>query len=143
MEYESRRDSDDAYHEMHNVRLGRSEDVLKIEVSDCAHRQRSDMRVALHLHSMLTQICFTSGHAHLLLHPGASIRPVAANVILAHHAGSVRLHAVGLAPHQHEAENTLLAKKSAASETTIVATAASVMRDAGAGALTMDCVSVT
>ena len=31
MEYESRRDADDAYHEMHNKRLGR-DDVLKIEV---------------------------------------------------------------------------------------------------------------
>ena len=31
VEYESRRDADDAYHEMHNKRLGR-EDVLKIEV---------------------------------------------------------------------------------------------------------------
>ena len=31
MEYESRRDADDAYHEMHNKRIGR-DDVLKIEV---------------------------------------------------------------------------------------------------------------
>ena len=31
MEYESRRDADDAYHEMHNKRLGR-DDILKIEV---------------------------------------------------------------------------------------------------------------
>ena len=31
VEYESRRDADDAYHEMHNTRLGR-DDVLKIEV---------------------------------------------------------------------------------------------------------------
>lgn len=31
MEYESRRDADDAYHEMHNMRIGR-DDVLKIEV---------------------------------------------------------------------------------------------------------------
>ena len=32
VEYESRRDADDAYHEMHNKRIGR-DDVLKIEVS--------------------------------------------------------------------------------------------------------------
>lgn len=33
MEYESRRDADDAYHEMHNKRIGR-DDLLKIEVSN-------------------------------------------------------------------------------------------------------------
>ena len=33
VEYESRRDSDDAYHEMHNKRIGRDRDEqLKIEV---------------------------------------------------------------------------------------------------------------
>ena len=32
MEYESRRDADDAYHEMHNKRIGR-DDLLKIEVT--------------------------------------------------------------------------------------------------------------
>lgn len=31
MEYEDRRDADDAYHDMHNKRIGR-DDVLKIEV---------------------------------------------------------------------------------------------------------------
>lgn len=33
MEYESRRDADDAYYEMHGRRIGR-DDILKIEVSD-------------------------------------------------------------------------------------------------------------
>ncbi|KAI9740950.1 MAG: hypothetical protein M1818_004556 [Claussenomyces sp. TS43310] len=33
VEYESRRDADDAYHEMHNKRIGR-DDLLKIEVRD-------------------------------------------------------------------------------------------------------------
>lgn len=32
VEYEDRRDADDAYHDMHNKRIGR-DDVLKIEVS--------------------------------------------------------------------------------------------------------------
>lgn len=31
MEYEDRRDADEAYHDMHNKRMGR-DDVLKIEV---------------------------------------------------------------------------------------------------------------
>jgi hypothetical protein len=33
VEYESRRDADEAYHEMHNKRIGR-DDMLKIEVFD-------------------------------------------------------------------------------------------------------------
>lgn len=32
VEYEDRRDADDAYHDMHNKRIGR-DDILKIEVS--------------------------------------------------------------------------------------------------------------
>lgn len=36
VEYESRRDADDAYHEMHNKRLGR-DDILKIEVRYSPH----------------------------------------------------------------------------------------------------------
>ena len=36
VEYESRRDADDAYYEMHNKRLGR-DDILKIEVSLSTH----------------------------------------------------------------------------------------------------------
>jgi len=31
VEYEDRRDADDAYHDMHNKRIGR-DDILKIEV---------------------------------------------------------------------------------------------------------------
>lgn len=39
MEYESRRDADDAYHEMHNKRIGR-DDLLKIEVSDAVTSEK-------------------------------------------------------------------------------------------------------
>jgi hypothetical protein len=39
VEYESRRDADDAYHEMHNKRIGR-DDVLKIEVSQDNNNNR-------------------------------------------------------------------------------------------------------
>jgi hypothetical protein len=40
VEYESRRDADDAYHEMHNKRIGR-DDVLKIEVRSAANTIQS------------------------------------------------------------------------------------------------------
>ena len=39
VEYEDRRDSDDAYHEMHNKRIGR-DDVLKIEVRPTSRPHR-------------------------------------------------------------------------------------------------------
>ncbi len=38
VEYEDRRDADDAYHDMHNKRMGR-DDILKIEVSFLAASQ--------------------------------------------------------------------------------------------------------
>ena len=61
MEYENRRDADDAYHEMHNKRIGR-DDLLKIEVCPCG------MAVERRLH--LTR---TSGLVRHRLLRGASI----------------------------------------------------------------------
>ena len=43
MEYESRRDADDAYHEMHNKRIGRDE-MLKIEVGISADRRKLSLK---------------------------------------------------------------------------------------------------
>ncbi len=60
VEYESRRDADDAYHEMHNKRLGR-DDVLKIEVCGTAQVSMTTRAGLSYLHS---------GHVHLLLRPG-------------------------------------------------------------------------
>ena len=62
MEYESRRDADDAYHEMHNKRIGR-DDLLKIEVPIPARQAR------LHNSANLNP----SGPVRHLQHPGALI----------------------------------------------------------------------
>ena len=64
MEYESRRDADDAYHEMHNKRLGR-DDVLKIEVRGS---------VKYHYESKADSLF--SGPVRHLQHPGVLILAV-------------------------------------------------------------------
>jgi hypothetical protein len=69
VEYESRRDADEAYHEMHNKRIGR-DDLLKIEVSKIgpiAPTRNSDINSGLELL-----------HQHL----GASTLAVIANAAL-------------------------------------------------------------
>jgi hypothetical protein len=48
VEYEDRRDADDAYHDMHNKRIGR-DDVLKIEVCLGRHRQFNQTSVLIPL----------------------------------------------------------------------------------------------
>lgn len=57
VEYESRRDADDAYHEMHNKRIGR-DDLLKIEVCRTVHKgfaRKADTRL-VGPHSSLRQL---------------------------------------------------------------------------------------
>lgn len=85
VEYESRRDADDAYHEMHNKRIGR-DDVLKIEVS---------------FHPTLTYVLwlethlFISGLALLHRRHGASIPGVTA-------VGNALPHVAVTALHLHD-----------------------------------------
>ncbi len=62
MEYESRRDADDAYHEMHNKRIGR-DDLLKIEVP--IPLRQAGLRYKANL--------YASGPVRHLQHPGALI----------------------------------------------------------------------
>lgn len=82
MEYESRRDADDAYHEMHNKRIGR-DDLLKIEAS------------TLNLPKNKLNINGYSGLAHHLLHLGALTPVEIVNMCQAddaHHAVVAVLH---------------------------------------------------
>ena len=72
MEYESRRDADDAYHEMHNKRIGR-DDLLKIEVR---------ILKLFHLHDNANCIS-TSGLVHHLRQAGASMQAVRHAVVSA------------------------------------------------------------
>ena len=73
VEYESRRDADDAYHEMHNKRIGR-DDVLKIEVN----------RFFRFFERIATTDKSHSGHVLLHRPPGVSIRAAIA-AVTAHH----------------------------------------------------------
>lgn len=83
VEYESRRDADDAYHEMHNKRIGR-DDLLKIEVKPPCH----SLSVPIILN-------MTSGLALRLLHLGALIQAVTADVTVARPAVAA-LHLPGV-----------------------------------------------
>lgn len=103
VEYESRRDADDAYHEMHNKRIGR-DDLLKIEV--CSSRY-------------FCSICpnfFPSGLVLHLLLPGGSIPAVTVAV-------TVRLPAAaGLPPRVAAVEIILPDETIATNETMTVTT---------------------
>jgi hypothetical protein len=48
VEYEDRRDADDAYHEMHNKRIGR-DDILKIEVGAYCEPKATSIHTVLRL----------------------------------------------------------------------------------------------
>ncbi|OAG11293.1 uncharacterized protein CC84DRAFT_7576 [Paraphaeosphaeria sporulosa] len=119
VEYESRRDADDAYHEMHNKRIGR-DDLLKIEVCSASHVLQ------------LVYLTSNSGHAP---HPrlrGASTPAVIALVVSV--ASEVSAAAVAVTAHRVAsvlvvaplvaavAVTTLRARMTVGSATTIVAT---------------------
>ena len=70
VEYEDRRDADDAYHDMHNKRIGR-DDILKIEVRHIQRHKASAWRRIQALSRFFTD-SFSSGLALLPQHPGAS-----------------------------------------------------------------------
>lgn len=79
MEYESRRDADDAYHEMHNKRIGR-DDLLKIEVS---YAFMATYSYPFYFISIIFNIVI-SGQGPRLLPHGASIPAVTAGVTALH-----------------------------------------------------------
>jgi len=109
VEYESRRDSDDAYHEMHNFRLNRDES-LKIEVCERVPLNRNDIDPS-------------SGLVHLHLPTGALTpeQELAHLVVIAHPDAAVPVPAV-VAAAVLVAANTLLAETIAVRGTMIVET---------------------
>jgi len=74
VEYEDRRDADEAYHDMHNKRMGR-DDLLKIEVSS--------LGPALRLSSQANVLIPLSGPApHPLLRGGSTATSVVVSVVV-------------------------------------------------------------
>lgn len=121
VEYESRRDADDAYHEMHNKRIGR-DDLLKIEVGP-------DQDVCGR-----SQLTLCSGLVLPHRQAGASMLDVQDVAVSA-------LHVVALAHHHH----VLVAMKMIETETTIAAigTGVIVVRETAPAARMTVTVTVT
>ncbi|PBP16293.1 hypothetical protein BUE80_DR013000 [Diplocarpon rosae] len=113
VEYESRRDADDAYHEMHNKRLGR-DDILKIEA--CCYQGVFVATIANFI---------SSGPEPLLLPHGALILAASASVLVALQVAAAVLLAVVVVLHlpDVDAAITLPARTNAETETTTAVTA--------------------
>ncbi|KAI6712047.1 hypothetical protein JHW43_005404, partial [Diplocarpon mali] len=121
VEYESRRDADDAYHEMHNKRLGR-DDMLKIEA--CCYFNFSSLQ----------SLIMSSGPELPLLPHGALIPAASASVLAVLQAVAAVLLAVEVVLHLLDVAvaTTLLVRTIAETETTtavtVTATALAVQR---------------
>jgi hypothetical protein len=118
VEYESRRDADDAYHEMHNKRIGR-DDVLKIEASSISG---STIQAVSNGHC--------SGLARRHLQAGASM-PAALRaesaphaVALARHHAAVAMMMIVVTETMIEIGTTIVTALIAASDVSVIAPAA-------------------
>lgn len=114
MEYEDRRDADDAYHEMHNKRIGR-DDVLKIEVSH--HHPNFDAQPSNMICSGLARLLQLLGVSTLVVIAIDVTEPVVVALL-----DAVARPLLVVAP-----ETTLLEKRTAANVTGIVITTGTVV----------------
>ncbi|KAB8346321.1 hypothetical protein FH972_023365 [Carpinus fangiana] len=118
VEYESHRDADDAYHELHNHRLGR-DDVLKIEASSQGLRPN--------LHEAFTANKIISGPR--TNHPTTGVLTLAMAVVIPAITDVTAPRVAAPAPHLHARATTLLAANvvTETATTPLVATVATVV----------------